>query len=89
MTTTVFHRGPAYELSVSVQRVNLGHQLEISSLVPTARHPHRQVRFQSVLSAAELAELHRAIGQALAGASVQAIEGIDPAVQVDGIAAGA
>ena len=65
MTTTVFHQGPAYELSVTITRNRLGHHLRLQSLVPTARQPGQQLRFDSVLSTAELAALHEAIGHAL------------------------
>jgi len=66
MTTTVFHQGPAYELSVTITRNRLGHHLRLQSLVPTARQPGQQLRFESVLSTAELRTLHAALGQALA-----------------------
>ena len=65
MTTTVFHQGPAYELSVTITRNRLGHHLRLQSLVPTARQPGQQLRFESVLSTVELAALHEAIGHAL------------------------
>jgi hypothetical protein len=66
MTTTVFHQGPAYELSVTITRNWLGHHLRLQSLVPTARRPGQQLRFESVLSTAELRTLHAALGQSLA-----------------------
>ena len=66
MTTTVFHQGPAYELSVTITRNRLGHHLRLQSLVPTARRPGQQLRFESVLSTAELRTLHAALGQSLA-----------------------
>lgn len=66
MTTTVFHQGPAYELSVTITRNRLGHHLRLQSLVPTARRPGQQLRFESVLSTAELCTLQAALGQALA-----------------------
>jgi len=66
MTTTVFHQGPSYELSVTITRSRLGHHLRLQSLVPTARQPGQQLRFESVLSTAELRTLHAALGQALA-----------------------
>ena len=69
MTTTVFHQGPAYELSVTITRNRLGHHLRLQSLVPTARRPGQQLRFESVLSTAELRTLHAALGQALAEGS--------------------
>lgn len=66
MTTTVFHQGPAYELSVTITRNRLGHHLRLQSFVPTARQAGQQVRFESVLSTAELRTLHAALGHALA-----------------------
>jgi hypothetical protein len=89
MATTVFHRGPAYELSLSVRRVDLGHCLEFSSFVPTARQPRQQVRLQTVLSVAELAELQRAIWLALQAAERGAVVTADPAIPGATGAAGA
>ncbi len=64
-STTVIQQGSAYELSLAIASGDHGHHLQLLSLVPMARHPEHQVRFQAVLSTAELSTLHEAIGQAL------------------------
>jgi hypothetical protein len=65
MSTTLIHKGPAYELSVTIDGGRHGHHLKFISLVPTARNPEPHVKFQATLSTAELVELHEAIGKAL------------------------
>jgi hypothetical protein len=72
MTTALIHQGPAYELSIDVDSSAYGHHLKFVTFVPTARNPEPQVKFQANLSRAELAELHAAIGRALAGQAVRA-----------------
>lgn len=66
MSATLIHKGPAYELSVTIDTGTYGHHLRFISFVPTARHPEPHVKFQANLSTAELAELHDAIGRAIA-----------------------
>jgi hypothetical protein len=70
MSATLIHKGPAYELTVTIDNGRYGHHLKFNSVVPTARHPEPHVKFQANLSAAELNELHQAIARALAGLPV-------------------
>lgn len=70
MSTTRVQQGLAYELSVTIDSGRHGHHLKFISFVPTARRPEPQLRFQANLSTDELAELHAAIGRALAAGSV-------------------
>jgi hypothetical protein len=56
---------PAYELSIDLTTTPLGHSLRLISFVPTARRPEDQVKFQGVLSAAELKALRDALNQSL------------------------
>jgi hypothetical protein len=70
MSTTLIHKGPAYELSVTIDTGRYGHHLKFISLVPTARNPEPHVKFQANLSTAELVELHEAIGRTLTGLPV-------------------
>jgi len=65
MSATLIHKGPAYELSVTIDTGPYGHHLRFISFVPTARHPEPHVKFQANLSTAELVELHEAIGRAI------------------------
>lgn len=64
--STIVHSGPAYELSVAVTTTRYGHHLQFHSLVPTARRPEPQARFQAHLSVDDLRRLHAAIGAVLA-----------------------
>lgn len=59
---------PAYELSVDLQQTDHGHHLRFVSLVPHARQPEQQTRFQAMLSTPELLALRRAIDDALSHA---------------------
>ena len=71
MSATLIHKGPAYELSVTIDNGRYGHHLKFTSVVPTARRPEPHVKFQANLSTEELNELHQAIGRALASLPVQ------------------
>lgn len=68
MSATLLLHNPTYALSLEIHPVSLGHHLEFTSFVPTARRPEHQVRYQATLSTAALRELHAAIGRALAAA---------------------
>ena len=70
MSAELIHTGPAYELGVTIDTGRYGHHLKFISLVPTARRPEHQVKFQANLSTTELAALHEAIGRALNGLRV-------------------
>lgn len=65
MSTSVIHQGLAYELSVTINTGRYGHDLKFISLVPTARRPEPQVKFQANLCTAELVLLYEAIGRTL------------------------
>ncbi len=56
---------PAYELSADITRTSYGHSLKLISLVPLARRPEEQVKFQGLLSTAELTALRDCINLAL------------------------
>ena len=71
MTTALIHQGPAYELSLDIASSAYGYHLKFLSFVPTARNPEPQVKFQANLSEQELAQLHEAIGLALATKAVR------------------
>jgi hypothetical protein len=60
---------PAYELSADIATSRFGHSLRLVSFVPTARRPEEQVKFQAVLSTAELRTLRALLDQALDAAS--------------------
>jgi hypothetical protein len=57
---------PAYELSVELRPTPHGHHLRFISFVPIARSAREQVRFETLLDAAALQALRRAIDAALA-----------------------
>jgi hypothetical protein len=59
---------PAYELSVELRPTPHGHHLRFISFVPIARRPEEQVRFETLLDAAALQALRRALDAALAEA---------------------
>jgi hypothetical protein len=65
MSATTIHQGPAYELSLEVQRTRWGHHLRFVSFVPTARNPQPMERFQAHLSSGELRALRDAIDDVL------------------------
>jgi hypothetical protein len=71
MTTALIHQGPAYELSLDIASSAYGYHLKFETFVPTARNPEPQVKFQANLSEQELAQLHEAIGLALATKAVR------------------
>jgi hypothetical protein len=73
MPATLIQRSPAFELSLSIETGLHGHHLSFLTLVPIARQPEPRVRFQATLSTEELAELHAAIGRALARQPVLAV----------------
>jgi hypothetical protein len=60
---------PAYELAVELRHTGYGQHLRLISLMPGARRPEEQVRFQAVLGTPELRILRDAIDQVLSRAS--------------------
>jgi len=56
----------AYELSAEITDTGYGHHLRLISLVPVARNPEEQVRFQGTFSRQELAGLRELLDHYLA-----------------------
>ncbi len=56
-----------YQLALTIRPTPYGHRLKFSSLVPTARRPQEQLRFQLLLTWQEMQALHQALGRALEG----------------------
>lgn len=66
----VIQSNPSWELDAVVKPVKVDqHHLLITSFVPTARRPERQVRFSGTLTTDELRRLRDVLDQAL-GAGV-------------------
>ena len=56
MKTTI-QSTPAYELTASIRQIDQGHHLSFTLVVPTARRPEEQVKFQVTLDRAGLLAL--------------------------------
>jgi len=56
---------PAFELRADLTRTEYGHHLQLFSFIPIARAPEQQVRFQGLLSDAELRAFRDLINRAL------------------------
>jgi hypothetical protein len=63
---SVIQTNPSYELSIDIALTDHGHSLKFISFVPTARRPEDQVRYQVLLSTAELKALRDVIEMELA-----------------------
>ncbi len=62
---SIIQATPAYELSADIIPTPYGHHLQLISLVPLARRPEEQVKFQGLFSSAELTALRDCINRAL------------------------
>jgi len=69
MKTTI-QETPAYRLDIELKRGPHGTSLMLISFVPTARHPEEQVKFQALLSDAELQKLQKVLSDAVASATI-------------------
>jgi hypothetical protein len=65
MQATTFQQSQGWQLDVRIGQTPYGHHLVISSFVPSARRPERQVKFSGTFSTDELRRLRDAINQAL------------------------
>lgn len=65
MQATIFQQTPDWQLDARIGQTPYGHQLVISSFVPSARRPEHQVKFSGTFSTDELRRLRDVIDQAL------------------------
>jgi hypothetical protein len=65
---STFQSTPTWQLDASVKATPYGHHLIITSFVPTARRPERQVKFSGTFTADELRTLRNTIDAALGAA---------------------
>lgn len=67
---TAIQTTAAYQLIVNLERTPYGTVFKLISLVPTARHPEEQVKFQTTLSDAELKTFAQVLSNAVAHATI-------------------
>lgn len=65
----VIQESSSWQLEASIKPLHDGYHLVVSSLVPTARRPEHQIKFQAVFTVDELKKLQAVIDSALAEVS--------------------
>jgi hypothetical protein len=62
--------GPSYVLAVRIARSKHGNNLRLVSIMPGAQRPEEQVKFQCVLTDAELNTFQKVLSEAVASATI-------------------